>query len=72
MKVFIWEYVEEATGHYHSTGGVVVIAETEDRAYELAKEQGVKFKETEVPTLSLDLLHVNEERVFVFPDAGCC
>ena len=35
MKVFIWERLEQATGNYHSEGGVMVVAESVERAKEM-------------------------------------
>ena len=42
-KVFIWEHLENVTRSYHSQGGLVVLAESLERAIELAQENGVVF-----------------------------
>ena len=36
MKVFVWADVGQCSDSYHSGGGVVVFAETEQRAREIA------------------------------------
>lgn len=42
MNVYIWKYVDQVSNNYHSDGGVVVIAETEEEARKLANsENGV-------------------------------
>lgn len=71
MKVFVWNYVCELTDSYHSGGGLIVFAETEERARQLAIEQGVKFGKSENPD---DVREVSggAEAIYVMPDAGCC
>ena len=72
MKVFVWEYVETCSHSYHSDGGVVVFAETEERARELANQQdGCAIKENEMPN---DVRDVDGgiEAVYIMPNAGCC
>lgn len=72
MKVFVWERVDHCTDNYHSEGGVVVFAETEERARELANsKEGCSISENEVPD---DVREVQggSESVYIMPDAGCC
>ena len=71
MKVFVWERVEHCTDNYHSEGGVVVFAETESRARELAYLKGCKIESNELPD---DVREVQggSEAVYIMPDAGCC
>ncbi len=74
MKVFVWERVQHASGNYHSEGGVVVFAETEERARELANTQvewSTKIAANEPPDEVREVVG-GEEKVFVMPDAGCC
>lgn len=72
MRVFLWQYVENATNNYHSGGGVFVIAETEARARELANAiDGCCIGEYEDPTEVLDVLG-GREVVYIMQDAGCC
>lgn len=70
MKVFIWENVDKATSSYHPEGGVVVFADNEARARELARELGAIIEG------SPDAVRVSDgddaEAVFIFPNAGCC
>ena len=72
MKVFVWERVHTVTDSYHSGGGLVVFAETEERARELANEQeGCKLRQDENPN-EVRYVVGGGERVFIMPDAGCC
>ena len=80
MKVFVWQKIENCTEHYHSEGGVVVFAETEERARWLANqdriengwtEQGCRIDPTEMPDYVAECPGA-DEKVFVFPNAGCC
>jgi len=72
MKVFVWERIDNATGNYHSAGGLVVFAENEERARELANaESGCELKPEEAPDEVRDVAG-GEEKVFIMPDAGCC
>ncbi len=71
MKVFVWESVEEVTNSYHSDGGIVVFAETLERAKALALLEGAKIRDDEEPD---DVREVQggEEKVYIMPNAGCC
>lgn len=73
MKVFIWNNINELTDNYHSDGGLVVVAKDLERAHELARNEGVEFAEDELaPTIEYNTDDFVEEKVFIFPDAGCC
>ena len=73
MKIFIWEEIDTCTSSYHSEGGVVVIAETEARARELANAvHGCAISECELPNATHELVDNCEEKVFIMPNAGCC
>jgi hypothetical protein len=72
MKVFLWERVDYATNNYHPEGGVVVFAETEERARELANaERGCSIRESELPN-EVREVDGGAERVYIMQDAGCC
>lgn len=72
MQVFVWQRIENATNNYHSAGGLVVFAETEERARELANaESGCNLLADEVPDDVRDVAG-GDEKVFIMPDAGCC
>ena len=72
MKVYIWQRVGECSDNRHSSGGVVVFAETEGRAREAANElEHCKIR----PGEAIDVVREvrgGEEAVYIFPDAGCC
>jgi hypothetical protein len=71
MKVFIWCDVDKMSDSYHSNGGVVVFAETEERAREIANVDGCSIKPEEKPDEVRDVTG-GEEKVFYMPNAGCC
>jgi len=72
MKIFIWESVENATSNYHSGGGVMVVAESLERATELAGKEGVTFGQYDTLSMEYELAGTPDEKVVIFPDAGCC
>jgi len=70
MNLYIWQRVDKCTD-CHDPGGVLVIAESEAQARELANSQrGIDIQPDEMPD------HVRQvaghQMVVVFPDAGCC
>ena len=70
MKIYIWERANHVSDAYHSEGGAVAIAETENNARKQLNEiSGCKIEENEKADHVLDL---SEKAAFVFPDAGCC
>lgn len=72
MKVFVWQRVEKCSSNYHEEGGVVVFAENEERAREIANAQeGCFIQPKEKPDDVRDVTN-GEEKVFIMPDAGCC
>lgn len=72
MKVFVWKEILRATDNYHPYGGLVVFAETEERARELANmERGCKLMPEEVPDEVREVVG-GGELVFIMRDAGCC
>lgn len=72
MKVFVWEFVDELTNREHNGGGVVVFAETEERARKLAnRKKYTKISPEELPDAVRDCEN-GPEQVFRMPNAGCC
>lgn len=71
MKVFVWDSIAMLTDNYHSGGGLVIFAETEERAYELGRENGVTFNQSDTPC-DVRVVEGGSEIVYVMPDAGCC
>ncbi len=72
MKVFVWENVRKCSSNYHEDGGVVVFAETEERARGLANNQpGCNIAQTESPDDVRDVTS-GGEAVYIMPNAWCC
>lgn len=72
MKVFIWNSLDHVSYSYHSNGGLVVVAQSLERAKELCAEKDAAVSIDQDPSLALDVTEDAVEAVFVFPDAGCC
>lgn len=75
--MFVWEGVcGGLTCCYHSGGGCVVIADSKEVALKLLSENGVDPKcevFTTEPSYTAPMdSDATEDKVFIFPDAGCC
>lgn len=79
MQLYIWENVSEfLTDSYHDGGGLAIVAENLPRARELFLAKATSPDKRKCEVLSRDpdeLYNVDaeaKEKVFIFPDAGCC
>lgn len=81
MKVFVWKWLPVVSDNWHSDGGLVVFAETLERAKELAAMNGVRWEpKQDEPVEEWNRLDPDEirsveggvEAVYIMPDAGCC
>lgn len=82
MKIFLWPRLEKVSNSWHSGGGLLVIADSFERAKELIaaaneKEKSDYFKDDaiEIPSsveMVFEIVGEHEESVMTFPDAGCC
>ena len=73
MKVYIWNRLDGVTGNWHSDGGLVIIARSMAHVEKLLDgylDVGID-KDPDL-VLRIDKDQKVEERVTVFPDAGCC
>lgn len=68
--LFVWSDVANCSNSYHSGGGVVVIASDQKRAIELAAMEGAFIADDELPEVYI--VESVVEKVYIFPDAGCC
>lgn len=72
-KIYIWRRIERATDNYHREGGVVIVAESLEKALELSKSvNSLKIASHETPDMEMELLGDPPDSVVVFPDKGCC
>lgn len=76
MKAFLWDGLEEVSDNYHPHGSVLIEAESLERAREIAvfnkggniiKMNGIEAE----PDAIFDSTSL-VEKVWVFPNAGCC
>jgi hypothetical protein len=75
MKLFVWNDVDGVSHNYHDGGGVVVIAETLDRAREIIVSEGRSKPDCGALKADPDLVRdcaAGEEYIAIHPDAGCC
>lgn len=72
MKVFIWERVSGVTERYHDDAGIVIFANTLKRAKELLYIDRDKKVDIDLPNYEFEVNGTEEEKVIIFPDAGCC
>lgn len=71
MKVFVWNDVDKVSNRYHEGGGVVVFADTEERAREIANVDGCAIRADEYPNDVRDVAG-GDEAVYYMPNAGNC
>lgn len=81
MKAFLWHEVESVTAQYHPGGSVLIVAESIERAREIAVFRDwstsagalvdMKMPLEAEPDLVLQA-EGQPEKVWVFPNAGCC
>lgn len=78
MKLYIYEDVDDLTTAYHHYGAAVVITDQDPSALIDAKRREGRRDEDEdlaaipAPDHVIDVPGETVERVFIFPDAGCC
>lgn len=74
MKLYVFEDCDKVSDHYHENGGLVVIAKDRASAKDIAnKTNGVTVNDQEVAeAIEYELNGKVENKVYTFPDAGCC
>jgi len=83
MKMFIWQSIADLTNSHHSSGGAIVVAENLSEVLGLLNKERSRRREewedpieplTELPepTAEYYVGPTRPQRVFIFPDAGCC
>ncbi|WP_067201191.1 hypothetical protein [Microbacterium sp. XT11] len=84
MKLYVFEYVAPVTRNYHDGGGLVIITDRDPleawRGSELYVDPRKHYGKADWAEADIDLsspdavydVDADEERVFVFPDSGCC
>lgn len=73
--MYVWEYAGGLTNNWHDGGGTVVIAASLEAARSLLKETPYVRPACEVFTKEPEYsapVESQEDKVFIFPDAGCC
>lgn len=74
-RIFIWEYCNNVTEAYHTGGGVMIIADDLETARKnWIEEEKLEDCEllTDDPDETYELNGRPENKIIIFPDAGCC
>lgn len=73
MKLFIWHNIDDVTDYFHTSGGLVVVAEDLAAARaslsDLPKDCQAHRAD---PDYTYELANGRGPNVIVFPDSGCC
>lgn len=64
MKIFVWQYVDGLTDNYHDGGGVVVVAESLERARQLVPAL------KDEPDRAFEVAGPAVEESLIFPDGA--
>lgn len=73
MNIYVYNRCEGLTNYWHDGGGAVVIAPTRGRADELIRQSpAAETFEVDGAVDVYPLAGEPDERVWIFPDAGCC
>ena len=78
MHAYIWEYTGPVSNRWHDGGGLVIVAPTLDRAKTMWAEHchrlGIGDSEAAdtAPDYMMGTSPIEPERIWVFPDSGCC
>jgi hypothetical protein len=73
MKIWLFQDVHVSDHHYHSSGSVLVIAETAGYVKSLLATTQVRLDDEDWENVRTFPTHAYvPPEVFIFPDAGCC
>ena len=74
MNIFIFEDLQQVSNNYHKNGGLVIVAWNIENAKKLVEpDEYIKITDEEWNNvITYELKHDEEEKYYVFPDAGCC
>lgn len=74
MNTYIFKYIDQVSENYHSGGGLLIVAESKERAIELIDDESyVEVTDEEwAEAIVIKTFKSEKERLITFPDAGCC
>lgn len=74
MNIFIFQNIDQVSGHFHTGGSLAVIAKDKEHVEELIlEEEHIEITDNDWDrVITYELKNEEEPRIFVFPDAGCC
>lgn len=70
MDVYVYESVDDLTDNYHPDGGLVII--TDRNPLDAFNEASAKKLDKLPAPTNIIKADTTTERVYVFPDTGCC
>lgn len=77
MNIYIYKGVDGLTGNYHDGGGLVIVTDRSpldaynDHAAKVSEYEALAIEKLPAPDNVINAV-TTTERVYVFPDAGCC
>lgn len=73
MNVYIFEHIDKLTQNYHNEGGLVIIAKDKKSAKKLINTNThIEVTAKEWENVIIYSVNATEEKLYIFPDAGCC
>lgn len=73
MLIYVWEYLQDLTKEYHSNGGLLIVTDRDPLDVYNANLDNYLLSKDALPEPDFVYpIDSDEERVVVFPDAGCC
>lgn len=75
-QVYVYEWVDPVSDNYHTEGGLVIITDRDPQTVwneqNLSTSDGVKPGTLPRPDAVYECTSEAAERVFTFPNSGCC
>lgn len=78
MKYWILRCEKGLTSNYHSRGSALVKADSEEEARRILSEYNQENRKVndswwdDTPPLKIESCEPAKDRIYIFPDAGCC
>ena len=71
MNAYLWHQIKHCSDNYHENGSVLIQAKTVERAREIGTANYGPMDICGEPD-EVFMCNSTEEKIWVFPNAGCC
>lgn len=75
-KLYIWQWVGPVSANWHNEGGLLIVTAGDPLEAWRSSSDYVKFGDEEAdlskPDWVIEVADETPDKVYVFPDAGCC